>query len=314
MKIYYHANVLGDTHAERIFIDYIRKKGDADLVIIGGNFIQQPFTSLDQLSSYERSFNILEDLQDNRSGLLYHFAQEIIAKNNGRLETEAARSYIEIIGIAEANMKITYEKLRRIWQKIDIPILIVPGNNDGKCLRNKLNRTYIHLRKATVDDLIVAGYGSGFESDNTIPDLTVPFNEFDEFGITHSEPYEWLSTVDPDIAVVHAAPDPMDDKGSEDIADFIEECSPSIVLTSGYPSRADIAVMKTTYVVSPGSLGRSNGLSGTFFELMIDERKALKWAKLHQIVDFRFSKELKNVKEKVRYLAGDNSLVSKIFD
>ena len=205
--------------------------------------------------------------------------------------------------IASKRMRAQYKEFKTLFNEFEMAFLIVPGNYDGHLMADYFEDEYIHLKTKTIEKLKFAGYGGADVIPLHIPaDLLVDYNGGQMAKGFISEPYSFLSSQCPDIAVVHTPPygccdvvgvgmnmvsggsDNGGHVGSIGTRAYILEQTPHLVISGHIHEATGVEKLKDSYVINPGNLGRFyNRNYGTFIEVELDNRGKFSSAILYRV-------------------------------
>ncbi|MDD5181609.1 MAG: metallophosphoesterase [Candidatus Nanoarchaeia archaeon] len=308
MKIIYATDIHGDYNALR-FVAAHAKKTKPDLMIVSGDILDTAFPEPDEHKKYYDSFVTLHKHRtDNKIQKgLEEIANEIIAdKSSDKKLKSAASDYADSIEPAKKGMLSQYMIVKKILSETGVPHAVLPGNYDGFGLEELFKEDNLHKKSKKIKNVKISGYGSSnYIASFAIPEhLITDYYEFDEDGKVKSEPYSFFSKEKPQIAVIHNPPRGVLDSitkgenktekdntgehvGDPELAKYILEKKPKIVLSGHIHGDYGIMSSKDTYFLNPGRLGRGKGATGCFYEIEVDDETGeLKNIVVNQIADY----------------------------
>ena len=306
MRIICCADIHGDFSTFELLKDFVNNREKTiDLITCSGDVILQTFNNNESKKFNAISTALWQVRHSVWSNLpLGEFANRIISgsKKSNQISGLAKR-YLEFLEIASERMCAQYREFRELLDKIELAVLMVPGNYDCHFMADYFEDEYIHLKTKIIKKLKFAGYGGANVVPAHIPeDLLVAYNEGQTSKGFISEPYSFLSSQSPDVAIVHTPPYGYCDvvgvgmsmisdgdnsgghTGSMGIRVYVLEQNPTLVISGHIHEAMGVEKLKDSYVVNPGNLGRFyNRDYGTFMEVELDGSGKFSSAVLYRI-------------------------------
>ena len=303
------ADIHGDFLTFELLKDFINNRGKSiDLVICSGDLILQIFDNKEQ-KKFQNVSTVLWQARNSvwSNLILGEFAHKISRSKKPNKMKDTARRYLEFLSIASKRMSAQYRKFKELFDDFDLTVLMTPGNYDGHLMTEHFADECIHLKTKTIQKLKFAGYGGADVVPPHIPeDLLVAYNEGQTTKGFISQPYFFLSSQQPDIAIVHTPPYGCCDVvgvgmsmvsngdnggghvGSIGIRAYVLEQKPNLVVAGHIHEAVGLEKLNESYVINPGNLGRFyNRDYGTFMEVELDDNGKFSSAFLYRIDEQR---------------------------
>jgi Icc-related predicted phosphoesterase len=284
MKIIY----LTDIHDGLSGLKSVLQNTEADLYLLSGDIIYKAFYSFDRIIDFCTSQEELDKLAkeggDDRTP--YDFATHVIRfpKKYSEEVQFICGQYRYLFSIAAKTMKEKYDLIFKLVKKYaKSRCIFLPGNYDIDLQYTELYEYDIHRKSFKIDDLKFSGYGGAPIVTSGIPEkLSVKFHEYTKNGSTFSEPEDFFRDEMPDIAVVHNPAYGYLDKipgygnvGSQGIRRYLDDNSPSLVVSGHVHEDQGIIKKKSTVFLNPSNFGSVDSVygfqeGGFFAEIFID--------------------------------------------
>jgi len=300
------ADIHGDFSTFELLKDFVNNREESiDLIVCSGDLLLESFDNKEYQKFKAVSTALWQAKHSVWSNLLLgEFAHRIISRSQKSNKIhDMAKRYLELLEIASKRMRAQYKGFKEILGEIEPTVLIVPGNYDCHFMADYFEDEYIHLKTKTIKNLTFAGYGGANVVPSHIPeDLLVAYYEGQTTKGFISEPYSFLSSQRPDVAIVHAPPYGCCDvvgvgmnmisggsssgghAGSVGIRAYIVEQNPNLVVSGHIHEAMGIEKLKDSYVINPGNLGRFYDRDyGTFMEVELDGDGKFSSAVLYRI-------------------------------
>lgn len=239
MRVFALSDIHDDFETLTKALDFIKEE-NADLILLAGDYLLRPYSAKDKEE----------------------------CTTNGRLDHRALQERIL------QNVGEKYKRLEELLDECRVPALMVPGNHDlrnysdffeGKDLHSKSKRLSEVVGKASIDDLVIAGYGGdGMVAVQSGNPLNFPCSEKDL--------YQHLNASNPDIVLLHSPPKKTVDStiipGKQPMRTYIgslaarrhmvenaDKGKPKLIVC-GHRHAPEIAVYRSTAIVNTGNIGR----------------------------------------------------------
>ncbi len=167
---------------------------------------------------------------------------------------ESMSKYVEI---GRKSMEHQYSEIKNVLE--DSSILVIPGNQDGKCLEDVLNNFSLHKKVIDIKGLKFAGYGGASGIPQWIPTELLEIFEYfviqQETGESApiSEATRFFINNPADIFLTHECP--VKDEG---LSRFIQEKQPSLMLAGHIHEMVGLFKVGRSYLIQPGKLGATD--------------------------------------------------------
>lgn len=241
MRVFALSDIHDDFETLKKALDFIKAE-NADLILLAGDYLLRAYSAKDKEE----------------------------CTSDGRLDSRALQERI----LQNAGEK--YARLEDLLDECGVPALMVPGNHDlrnysdffeGKDLHSKSKRLSEVVEEASIDDLVIAGYGGdGMVAVQSGNPLNFPCSEKDL--------YQHLNATKPDILLIHSPPKKSVDSiarrapDGTPIKEYIgsmgarrymventDKGKPKLIVC-GHRHAPEIAVYRNTAIVNTGNLGR----------------------------------------------------------
>jgi len=306
MKALYTADMHGDLQALEIVRDYAQDKRNIEAVINSGDLISPIFNDKEMENLGDATYVLSQVRAQNRiNATLENLAKNIAQKLDSPEELRgASKFYIDSLSKTRESTNEQYEKIKKIFDSFNLPVLTIPGNWDTTNIDDYLAQENLHLKhKKEINGVTFGGYGASYERMmGVLPqELEINFSE--------KELYNFLKEQDPDIALIHCPPYRMHDadnngnpSGTLGALAYLLDEKPSLVL-SGHSHLLGIDCKgnncSSTVILNAGNLGRylantgrHNGNFGTFVEFELENNSHyFKNATFYHITDMEKGKD-----------------------
>ena len=305
MKILNCSDIHGDLELLENFRDYSLTRDDLDVIVVSGDLINHCWSSQEDFDKFKESREVLRKIREvNKiNAPLYGLAKHIL-DNEMALDLRAVSTdYLESLKSGDETMRVQYDQIKEIFDTFNGKVFTIPGNYDGVCLDEIMTEENLHKKPIEHDGAKFAGYGGADVIPGHMPeDLIVDYVEYNTPEGTVSEPFNFLTGEDPDVAIIHNPPYGCCDEvgpgksrigedlkepihvGSKGTFKYVENENPNLVLC-GHRHGLEIAKLGDTVVVNPGNLGRvGEDRFGTFAEVTLDGNNYVEDLSLYQVV------------------------------
>ncbi len=271
MKVIY----LTDIHDDLKDLRFVIQNTEADIYIISGDLIYKAFFTEEKLYGFLELQDVFYKYiaRHELDYMPYELALEVLSspeKFDKQMAIDAAE-YRILFQQAATNMKEKYQTIKELLEKYArAHTILLPGNYDMDLQYTPLYQYDLHKKETEIDNVRFAGYGGAPIVTPGIPEmLAVVFHEENEKGKVTSEAKDFFTSTHPDVLVIHNPAYGTLDRlpsyghcGSFGIRDYIDDNSPSLVL-SGHVHE-DYGLLKTsnTYCLNPSNFGGVDTPSG----------------------------------------------------
>ncbi len=237
MRIFAISDIHDDFETLEKALDFIKAE-NADLILLAGDYLLRTHSAKDKEE----------------------------CTSDGKLDRGALQKRI----LRNAGEK--YKRLEELLDECGVPALMVPGNHDlrnytdffeGKDIHSQSKRLSEVVGKASIDDLVIAGYGGdGMVAVQSGNPLNFPCSEKDL--------YQHLNASNPDIVLLHSPPKKTVDStiipGKQPMRTYIgslaarrhmvENADKARLIVCGHRHTPEIALYRSTAIVNTGNIGR----------------------------------------------------------
>ncbi|TGK11484.1 phosphoesterase [Leptospira fletcheri] len=298
MKIIY----LTDIHDGLRGLKEVLLGTEGDLYLFSGDIIYKAFFNPERIIEFvtlqEEMYLITEDQKEEINPYDYATRAVRFPEKYPAPIVEKSHEYRRLFHQASKTMKEKYELIEIIIQKYaKAPVRLLPGNYDIDLQYSALYERDLHRKTFEMNGLKFAGYGGAPIITSGIPEkLAVKFHEYNRNGKSYSEPEDFFNEERPDIVVIHNPAFGYLDKipsfghvGSQGIRRYLDENSPSLVVSGHVHEDQGIIKKGKTLFLNPSNFGPVDSVfgfqPGGFFTEIELENDLVKNVKLNRLSD-----------------------------
>ena len=270
MKVIY----LTDIHDSLKGLRELLASTEADLYLLSGDILYKAFYEEEKIYNFvclqEEFYQLARQFKQNTYPLdlaleIIRFPKKYItAENNVKTLQEKAHHYRQLFEIAAKTMKGKYTLIKKLIEKYaQATSWVLPGNYDIDLHHTDLEALSLHCQIKYKDSLKFSGYGGAPVQTSGIPEkLAIDYHETQEDGQLYSEPLHFFKQSEPDVLVLHNPAYGYFDcipsyghVGSQGIRRYLDEHSPSLVLSGHVHEDYGVALRNGTIFLNPSNFG-----------------------------------------------------------
>ncbi|PJZ68351.1 phosphoesterase [Leptospira perolatii] len=298
MRIIY----LTDIHDGLTGLKEVLLRTECDLYLFSGDIIYKAFFNPERIIEFvtlqEEMYRITEDQKEEINPYDYATRAVRFPEKYDPAVVEKSHEYRKLFHQAAKTMKEKYELIEQLIQKYSkAPVCSLPGNYDIDLQYSALYERDLHRKTYELNGLKFAGYGGAPIITSGIPEkLAVKFHEYNRNGKNYSEPEDFFNEEKPDIVVIHNPAYGYLDRipsfghiGSQGIRRYLDENSPSLVVSGHVHEDQGIIKKGKTIFLNPSNFGPVDSVfgfqPGGFFSEIELENDLVKTVKLNRLSD-----------------------------
>ena len=270
---------IADIHGAFNRVGHLLDATDADVYIIAGDLIDLPFYTMNTAMHYhelQTYFHGLRRGMDKTDDLLEDFVDRLMLTPDlpEDIQEKGARFQQYTIR-ARRVMQQKYKVLENILSLKPGPLcLCLPGNYDMDLKYTSLHHRDLHLRRRSVGDLTLCGYGGAGGWTQGIPERYVIHGRSDPpFSERDLEMIRFFKAARPDLIVTHQPAHgfhdqvtPMGETGSPALLHYCETHDVLACLTGHIHEQWGFAENEGTIYLNPSNFGDVHQISGRVSE------------------------------------------------
>ncbi|XDD43086.1 metallophosphoesterase [Leptospira sp. WS60.C2] len=271
MKIIYLTDIHDGLHG----LKRILQSTEADLYLFSGDIIYKAFFSFDRIIDFcgvqEELYYLLTERKDDSTPFDFTTHAIRFPEKYSTAIVEKSQKYRDLYKLAAKTMKEKYEIIEKLIVKYaKSPVYCLPGNYDLDLQYTELYQREVHRKSFEFRNIKVSGYGGAPIWTSGIPEkLTVVFHEYTKNGKNYSEPEDFFREELPDICWIHNPAYGYFDTipgvgkcGSQGIRRYLDDESPSLVVSGHVHEDQGIKKTKNTVFINPSNFGAVDSLHG----------------------------------------------------
>lgn len=289
MKLIYLTDIHDGLHG----LKKVLQNTEADLYFFSGDIIYKAFFSYDRIIDFcgvqEELYYLLNERKDDSTPFDFTTLAIRFPEKYSTAVVEKSHKYRDLYKLAAKTMKEKYEIIEKLIQKYaKSPVYCLPGNYDLDLQYTELYERDMHRKSVEFQKLKISGYGGAPIWTSGIPEkLTVVFHEYTKNGQNYSEPEDFFREELPNICWIHNPAYGFFDKipgvgncGSQGIRRYLDDESPSLVLSGHVHEDQGIRKAKGTVYINPSNFGPVDSVygfqeGGYFAEVFFDGKDVI---------------------------------------